>query len=408
MNLPTAPEWTGWLALAVLVSAFALLTWWLFFSPITDPPRPAASSTRVLRTRRLLAVLILASGSLGVIGAQWDELWHRMYGGFGDDFLWPPHLLLYASLGMNVVFAGLGLGIALRGRGGIRERFRAEPVMGLLGIIAAYQMASIPVDLLWHEIIGPDISAWSLPHGLLALTISGVHVCGLAIALSTLGERTWRSLLDHPRPMEWVVLGLISMSVLNLLQFGATEWEWSGGSRPLGAAVLARPDWAYPLVTLLIGIAAAHLALYGTARVGAASATALAVLLVHGLTLVIYRTAVPGATLVSHLLLLPPALVLDAWYGLRLRQIGSSATRWGGALIYAGAFLAIAFPYLARVIPSLEMTTADRITTIAIVLPLGCLTAMSFARIAVWLGRVGDPPATASATREPVRRTAYS
>ncbi len=407
MNLPTAPEWAGWIALGVLVSAFALLTWWLFFSLIADPPRPAASSERVLQTRRLLAVLILASGSLGVIGARWDELWHRMYGGFGNDFLWPPHLLLYASLGMNVIFAGLGLGIALRGQGGIRERFRAEPVMGLLGVIAAYQMASIPVDLLWHEIIGPDISAWSLPHGLLALTISGVHVCGLAIALSTLRERTWRSLLHHPQPMERVALGLISMSVLNLLQFGATEWEWSGGGRPLSAAVLARPSWAYPLVTLVIGIAAAHLALYGTARVGAASAIALAVLLVHGLTLLIYRTAVPGATLISHLLLLPPALALDAWYGLWWRQIGLPSTRWGGALIYAGVFLAVALPYLARVIPSLEMTTADRLATIAIVLPVGCLAEMSFARISVWLGRLGDPPALAAVNREPVRHTAY-
>jgi hypothetical protein len=89
---------------------------------------PAASSERVRRTRHLLAMLIPGSGASGVIGACWDELWHRMYRGFGDDFLWPPHLLLYASLGMNVASAGIGLGIAPCGRGGLRERFRAATI----------------------------------------------------------------------------------------------------------------------------------------------------------------------------------------------------------------------------------------------------------------------------------------
>lgn len=404
MNLPTAPEGAGWLALGVLISVFALLAWWLFFSPIPRLPRPAATSERVVRTRRLLAVLILGSGWLGVIGARWDELWHRMYGGLGDDFLWPPHLLLYVSLGMNVVFAGLGLGIALRGRGGLRERFRAEPVMGLLGLIATYQMASIPVDLLWHAIIGPDISAWSLPHGLLALTISGVHICGIAIALSTLGERAWRAGPRSLRPMELVVLGLISMTALNLLQFGTTEWEWGSG-RSLDAVVLARPAWAYPLVMLLIGSASAHLAIYGTTRISAASIVAFTVLLVHGLTLAIYRASIPGVTLVSHLLLVPPALALDAWYWLRFRQVEHLGTRWGGAAIYSGVFLAGALPYLAWIMPGLAMTNADRLATIAVVFPVGLLAAAVVSRMAVWLGRLGRPATTLA--RVPVGQTAH-
>src|SRR5688572_2157226 len=108
------PEWTGWLALAILVSVFAVLAWWLFFSPLPPVVAQPRVSKAVLSTRRRVAVLMLLSGALATTGARWDKLWHRMYGGFGDDFLWPPHLLLYGALGLNAVFAALGLSTALR------------------------------------------------------------------------------------------------------------------------------------------------------------------------------------------------------------------------------------------------------------------------------------------------------
>src|SRR5437763_5410204 len=202
-----APEWAGWLVLGALIAAFSLLVWWLYFSPLPYRVEPPAATARTLRTRRRVAALALLAGALFIVGARWDELWHRMYGGFGNDFLWPPHLMLYGSLGLNGLFAGFGLGRALRGRGGLRERFRAEPLMGLLGLLAAYQMASIPSDLLWHKIIGPDISAWSLPHLLLALTSSGTMMAGLALALAGTGVQSWRPLWRGPRGGELIALG---------------------------------------------------------------------------------------------------------------------------------------------------------------------------------------------------------
>src|SRR6266851_1194843 len=161
------PEWMGWAALTCLVVAFACLTWWLLLSPlpIADGRRAERLSNgpgpHARRTRVVVALLVLLSGFLFSAGARWDELWHRTYGGFGDDFLWPPHLMIYGGLALNAAFAGWGLGRTLRGRGGLRERFRAEPLMGLLGLLAAYQVASIPSDLIWHRVIGPDITAWS-------------------------------------------------------------------------------------------------------------------------------------------------------------------------------------------------------------------------------------------------------
>ena len=401
-----APEWAGWLALGILVAGFAALAWWLFFSPLPRQVRAAVGSTVAPRVRRLLAVLMLGSGSLGLVGARWDELWHRMYGGFGDDFLWPPHLLLYVSLGMNGGFAVLGLTVALRGRGGVRERFRAEPLLGLLGLLSAYQIASIPSDLLWHEIIGPDITAWSLPHLLLGLTICGVSLTGVPIALSTVAQRSWQSILHQPRPMELVALALVSLGTLNLLQLATTEWEWIRDGLTPDNVVMQRPDWAYPVVVLLLGSAFAHLALFATRRIGAASTVALGVLLVQVVTVAFYRVSVPGPVLVSHVLLVPPALALDAWYGLRAAQIRSPLSYWGGAILYGVVFFALAFPYIAQFMAAPSLDTTGRLEILAVGMPAALVASFVFASLGTWLGQLGRAPTKERAPHIPARGVA--
>ena len=382
-----APEWAGWLVLGALIAAFSLLVWWLYFSPLPYRVEPPAATARTLRTRRRVATLALLAGALFIVGARWDELWHRMYGGFGNDFLWPPHLMLYGSLGLNGLFAGFGLGRALRGRGGLRERFRAEPLIGLLGLLAAYQLASIPSDQLWHQIIGPDLTAWSLPHVLLVVTSSASWLSGLALALATVRRRPWRN-LARPAPAEVVALLLVGVSELLLLQLATTEWEWlTIGTPGVLSAAFRRPAWTYPVVVLLVGIATAHLTLYATRRVGAASAVALGVLLAQAAMVAITRALLPpGPLLASHLLLVLPAFALDAWYGLRRRHVEAAATLLGGAALYSAIFFAVAFPYIARfmAVPALDAT--NRIAAIAVSVPLALLAGVATARTGAWLG----------------------
>src|SRR5215469_2698525 len=88
------------------LAAFALITWWLFLSPMPAAragPFTAASPALV----QWVAILVALGGFGTQVAAVWDDAWHRLFGGFGDDFLWPPHMLIYVSLGFIMV-SGIG------------------------------------------------------------------------------------------------------------------------------------------------------------------------------------------------------------------------------------------------------------------------------------------------------------
>ncbi len=382
------PEWQGWLVLGGLVVAFAVLTWWLLFSPLRRWVRPVERSPRL---RQTIAVLVFISGVSFTVGAAWDELWHRQFGGFGNDFMWPPHLLMYASLGMNALFAVTGLRLALRGQGGVRERFRAEPLLGLLGLIAAYQMASIPSDLLWHQIIGPDLTAWSLPHWLLVMTTGATWLVGMAIARSTVSQfSTWRPLSTSP--MDLLCLGFVTLMSLMLLQFAVTEWEWQSGP-DAEVVLLNRPAWSYPVVVLLVGIATSNLALHATRRFGAATLVALVALAVRWLTVSAESGLLSSAPVIgSHLLLVPGAVVLDLWYALRSDR-DLLFTRVLGSALYAAAFLVVGLPYAQQVVAVPGLVEGAIPASIGIGVLVAVIGGIVFADLGAWV----HPPGRASA-----------
>jgi hypothetical protein len=395
---PRLPEWEGWLALGALLVVFGALVWWLYLSPLPAATARAEQTPLGVRARQVLAGLVLLSGVCFTAGARWDELWHRLYGGFGDDFLWPPHLLIYGSLGLNSAFAGLGLAIAARGSGGLRERFRANPLVGLLGLLAAYQLASIPSDLIWHKIIGPDISAWSLPHLLLVLSTSAVLAIGLALALASGAGRPWR-VAGWPCLAEWVALALIVVSTLSLLQFGVTEWEWRVGTDLPHTRVV----WVYPLVALTIGVVEAHLALFSLRRVGAAT-VAMGIALAAQLGFVVYARGVlpPGPSLVSHLLLLAPAIALDLAYVVRCRQPDRFTTLAVGVAVFTAVFVVEALLFLESLMPYLILTLGDVSWLVLIGFGVALVSVLSIRAAIAWLlqrevdgeWRDGGQPAT--------------
>lgn len=399
LDADAPPEWAGWLGLIVLLAAFGLLAGWLFLSHLPQPVELATPTERALWVRRLMAAVVLLSSLLLRIGAPWDELWHRLYGvPFGEDLLWPPHLFIYTSFVTTALLVAYGFSVAVRGEGSLRERVRREPLLALLGLFSAYTVAFIPVDLIWHAAIGPDLLAESPPHVFGALAGLGVPLAGVALALSTVARPAWRSLADRPGAVDIVALGILALLSLSWLQLFTTGWEWPGDIVP------GRPGWIYPVIVLVIGTVFAHLALYSTRRIGSATAIALVALAIHALTVAAYRLYMPpGPIIAAHLLLLPPAVALDAWYAAYLRNEARTGyasrrrqmTHLGGAMLYSAVFFAIAIPYIAGVmiVPALDLATV--MVSVAVGLPAALIVSRASMHVGTWLGKVGRE-ATAS------------
>ncbi len=334
-----------------LIGLFVGLGWWLLSSPLPSATR-AAPIPGASGVRSLAATIAASSGLLFVAGGLWDEIWHRQYGGFGDDFLWPPHLLLYGSIALIAALAaGAVLMLGLRGAGGLRQRVRSEPLLGVIALVSAYLIFSLPSDELWHRIYGRDITAWSLPHVILVTGIAGVMLASVPLALSGVARRAGR-FLEQLRAGEVIALVLVAWAATILLQIGTAEWEGiravqSGSSDAFRNAFWQRPEWLYPVVIVSIALFCGRTIQTVTGRIGAASAVGLLVLGFRvGMMAVNHATDV-GLGWTPHLLILPALFSLDAsaW-------ILGAKDRAGviGNLASATVFLAVALPVLPALV----------------------------------------------------------
>lgn len=337
-----------------MIVAFALVVWWLYLSPM-----PASAEPRIppaLEQRRLVAMFVPIAGLMFVVGGVWDEAWHNLYGGFGDDFLWPPHFLLYSGLGMIALFALANVVLILRRGGDLRQRFREEPLIGLIGLTAGFLIMSLPSDQLWHTIYGVDITAWSLPHMSIAVGFALVMWSAISLQLSFIARGPWRGLAGLRVPEAWVLLQ-IACGMLALYQLGTAEWDGitaadmaaRNSATAFRDAFWQRPEWLFPVVLAALSLFTGNLALHALRRAGAATLTAL---LIAGFRLgmaALFSEPAAGYTMgaTGYLLLLAPALALDAWYALRLRDADHGRIQLVGSLLATAALLGAALPTIA-------------------------------------------------------------
>lgn len=396
----------------IFVAGVALLTslillFGLFIAWIFSAPRPAARTSTLAQSelRQTIAVLGLISTTSFLIGIFWDEMWHRRLGGFGDDFWWPPHLMLYGSIALFMVFAASGLWIAVRGGGTLRARLRAESQLSLIGLIALFLIVSLPSDELWHRIYGKDITAWSLPHLTLAfgVTLIALSAAGLALA-STPRQADWRD-LRKLQGTEILALLLVTVAGVLLIQFGTSEWEGVRELRPEGGVFRdtfwLRPQWLYPVVVVTVALFISNTVLHLVRCAGAATVVALLVLgfRVVCLTALGDETEELGVNYTAHLLLLAPALLLDGWYLLRKRRADTLVTLIGGNLLAAAAFLVVALPLIDRMMiyPPINAYTVPRMVAMCLIMALAA--GWTGARFGGWLSLLER-----SATSIPIRR----
>ena len=390
-----------------MLSAFVALAGWLFFSRL-----PAGAQVLIARdpsARQIVAILVLIGVGLYAGGFFWDEVWHRVYGGFRDDFLWPPHFLIYSSLAMLAGFAGYGLRFVVAGRGSLRERIRTEPMIGLMGLVAAFLVVSVPSDLVWHQIYGKDITAWSLPH----LTLFGgsavVALTGVGLQLSIVPSQPWRGLRGLSA-REWVAIGLLALAVVTIVQIGTTEWEGIPdpdvvGRIDLPNAFWDRPEWLYPVVVVAIGLFYGTLTLHALQRAGAATLVGALVLGFRMISLaaVAPEAAAYGLGATTHLLLLAPFVTLDVWYGVRRSQPNSATTLIGGNLLAVAVSLLAGLPLIgaAMAYPRVNANTLPGMVIVSV--GMGLAAGWAGARVGDWLGALDRRPESVPIDRRVIR-----
>lgn len=134
-----------------------------FFGQISDSLRrltgfPGWAMAGVLSA--LLFELIL------VIGFYWDVAWH-IDNGRDVQLFTPSHTMILVGLGGLVYAAGLTMGFASleRARVGFRYGVTTVPWSSLLMVVLGLGgLAAFPLDNLWHQAYGIDVTLWSPSH----------------------------------------------------------------------------------------------------------------------------------------------------------------------------------------------------------------------------------------------------
>ena len=228
----------------LIICAFVLAFWRLLIRPLAPNLRQPQSDTLPSSARETIA-LLLASGGISIfIGGVWDELWHRSYGiPFGEDLFWRPHLLMYFGFATATAagfWALLYLNRKLRGN--FQQRFRANPMVGILILNAAFLFYALPADPLWHWILGEDITAWSLPHLILLASFIMTQLLALVFHVSTMWRRDWHTIFSF-RLGESLSLLILASMLLLWLQLMLIDWDATLFGIRLERLGLYRPKW---------------------------------------------------------------------------------------------------------------------------------------------------------------------
>ena len=366
----------GVLSVLTILALIGGMAWHLLVRPIPNSPSQVRPFS-VLQ-HRLIAWLLLLNSACLIVGAFWDEVWHRRYGlPFGEDFFWRPHLMMYFGMLLTIALAFYGLLTLNRsGRGTFQQRFRANPTAALLVLTGLFWVYALPADPIWHAFYGIDLTAWSLPHVLVAFSFMMIAILSATIYITSQAHTAWRT-VSAVRLGDFIPMGALVFSIMILIQLLTTEWE---GVQTL-PLVLKRPDWLLPLV-LAVGsafvgtLATRSLKLVGASSLGLGGAWALRV----GMIALFNAPDVSASGWLASWL---PTVAMDAillvWFSRRRQPLGFIAH----VGILSVLHLAIILPLALSLYPVMKPTPAFFIGS-AVAVPLGTLWA-------VWVGgALGD------------------
>ncbi len=306
---------------------------------------------------------VQAFGTLGILavfvalaGVYWDVSWHVVSG--RETFWVPPHRLIYSGTAVFFVSVVCALLLTRRRAGSFRATGRAGAgfAVGALGSII--QVSAAPLDGLWHERYGLDVTVWSPPH-LMGMAGAMVGIYGLASALGTGLHR-----YGNGSSFGWsganVLLLFAAALSLSLFALGPLDFRLDRRD------VLFYPLLAGPLAAIPLVAAARYVG-----RFGAATAVALIYVAFRLITLGIFVSMGafenPG----------PPVFVLLAAIATDLALLGKQRGRGvlGAALLFGPALVLGEWAFRALLpVPNWEpLQVASSLAVISVAATAGAL-----------------------------------
>jgi len=364
---------------AVAVGGIVLLAWWLYASPVAASARQALAVSA--STSRIFGILIALGVFLFSVGGYWDASEHVVTGIIpgGEDFLWPPHLMLYAGFLLSFVVAVAGLVALARPNlaAGIRDPrlwVRRNPYVGATVLAAGYGLLSVPGDAIWHEIYGIDLTAWSPPHIFLMLAAVSTSLCAIGLLIQSNQDdevRGGRSLL---------IMLLLGITLTTAYLVAVLEWEL----KTVTGLVLDRPSWLYPVI--LGGLAFFVVSLGRRLVPGPWTATTVALLF--------FAWRILGSAFADIVSGAPPRLTLVFVLGAVLLDLAARRSHREGvqqtlveAAAFTAGFVVIALPTIQFVyLPYLTRFTAlDHLLTVLITFIVCALLHPAARIVGAWL-----------------------
>lgn len=313
--------------------------------------------------------LVIAGFIASLAGTYWDAGWHTVRG--RDQFLSPPHLLLYAGISLLGAIFAFRLLVAARSTG-LREALARRALrLGVLG--AGVTLAAGPIDDVWHRAFGRDAVIWSPPHMLGVIGTLGIAAAVvLEVADAPRAIRRWFGPVAGAALLATCLVPVLEYD-LDVPQFAGTFYLPVLALGATFAFVLVKAVDDHPL-------AATRTALVYTLAMG-----------VLGLVLGLWDYPAPSLPL-----LIPAAFVADRLSGRRPAAL-IVALPAAIYLVYAPV-RALAGPELGMEAPDLFMSFALACLGVAIALSLtagnfGLARARFVAASAVFLVVVSAPAA---------------
>ncbi len=304
-----------WVQIGVLLAvtcAFVLLFWRLMLRPLAPNLRQPKIDALSVRLRQGISFLQTGGALAIIVGGVWDEIWHRQYGiPFGDDFFWPPHLLMYFGF-LTIIGVGFWALSYLNRRleGNFQQRFRSNTIIGVYILSAGFLLYALAADPFWHWTFGADLTPWSVPHLIMLLGFIVSLSIITFVYMSTIPLNKWRAIFSL-RYADALPLLVFACCLLIWLQLMLIDWDATLAGIRLESLGLYRPEWLLAANLLACVTFTGVIATRLLRCAGAATAAGLLALFIRYGLIQLFATDL--LHYVAAIVALLPLLAIDLW-----------------------------------------------------------------------------------------------